>query len=133
MRLVVLVATALVVAAPAAASSITANLTTSTRAPFAGEPWRYTVTVREDGQAIAARMRLYVLRGSRVVRCARDGTLARCSDAARADVIAFRGRRGGVLRWPAALVGSRLTFQASVTTGSTSIRLRAPVTVRRRG
>jgi hypothetical protein len=133
MRPVVLAAVGLVLATPAGAGAepITATLTTSTRAPFAEDPWRYTVTVRQDSRAIAARMRLYVLRGPTVVRCLRGGKLVGCKNAARADWLAFRTQRSGVLRWPAALAGRRLVFQAQVKVGPTWIRLRAPVLVRR--
>jgi len=131
MRLVVLVALALVLAAPASAAIVTANLTTSTTRPIAGEPWRYTVTVRSGGKPIAARMRLQVLRGGAVVGCWKRGRIVRCAASSAGDWIAFRGKRTGVIRWAAESVGTRLTFQAVVRARDETLRLRAPVTVRR--
>jgi hypothetical protein len=121
----------LLLAAPAFAGSVTATLTTSTRAATVGEPWRYTVMVRSGGKPIAARMRLQVLLRERVVGCWRDGALARCPGGSLGDRIAFRGKRTGVIRWRADWVGARLTFRAIVDAGGKRLRLRAPVTVRR--
>lgn len=131
MRLVALAALALVVVAPASAATVTAQLTTSTRAPYAGEAWRYTVTVRIDGKPVAARMRLQVLAGRTVVGCWKRGRLVRCGDASLGEWIAFRGRRTGVTRFTAGSVGTRLTFRAVVESGGATLRLHAPVTVRR--
>jgi hypothetical protein len=112
---------------------VTAKLTTSTRAPIAGEPWRYTVTVRRDGQPITAQMRVAVLRGARVVRCGRRGRLVPCEDASRGEWVVLRGSRSASFRWPQAFAGERLTFRVAVTTGHTRIRLQTPVTVRPAG
>ena len=121
----------LLLAAPASAGSVTATLTTSTRAATVGEPWRYTVMVRSGGKPIAARMRLQVLLRERVVGCWRDGALVRCPGGSLGDRISFHGRRTGVVRWRADWAGVRLTFRAIVDAGGNTLRLRAPVTVRR--
>jgi hypothetical protein len=133
MRLVAIALLVLLLAVPASAASVTATLTTSTRAPTVGEPWRYTVTVRSGGRPIAARMRLQTLVGQTVVGCWKNGALARCRGGSPGDWIAFRGKRTGVIRWRADSVGVRLTFRALVNAGGKTLRLRAPVTVRRSG
>jgi hypothetical protein len=130
-RPVVIALLVLAVATPASAASVTATLTTSTRAATVGEPWRYTVFVRSGGKPIAARMRLQVLFRERVVGCWKAGVLARCRSGTLGDRIAFRGKRTGVIRWRADWVGARLTFRALVEAGGKTLRLRAPVTVRR--
>lgn len=135
MRLVALAALVLLlaVAAPSSAASVTAKLTTSTSAPVVAEPWRYTVTVRRAGKPVAARMRLQILVGGAVVGCWKKGGLARCLDGSLGDWIAFRGKRSGVVRWPAESVGVTLAFRALVTVGKKTFRLRAPVRVRAAG
>lgn len=118
-------------AAPASAGSVTATLITSTRAATVGEPWRYTITVRSGGKPIAARMRLQVLLRERVVGCWKDGALVRCPARSLGDRIAFHGKRTDILRWRAGWAGARLTFRAIVGAGGRTLRLRAPLTVRR--
>ena len=133
MRPVAIALLVLLIAAPASAASVTATLTTSTRAPTVGEPWRYTVAVRRGGKPIAARMQLQVLLRGRIVGCWKEGVLARCRGGSLGDWIVFRGKRTGVFRWRADWVGTRLTFRALVEAGGRTLRLRAPVTVRRPG
>ncbi|HXG76389.1 MAG TPA: hypothetical protein VNJ53_07455 [Gaiellaceae bacterium] len=128
--LVALLAAAL--AAPAtAASPVKTTLVTSTRTPVVGQAWRWTVTARTAGGApLAARMKLQILLGETVVGCFAGGEVRQCTGASPGDWIAFRGRRTGVLRWPAESVGVTLTFQALVKVGKLTRKLRAPVTVR---
>jgi hypothetical protein len=131
MRALGLLAVALVVATSAtAATPIRAKLTTSTAAPAVGQPWRYTVTVRNTaGKPLAARMRLQLLLGTTVVGCWRGGEMAQCLDGSKGDWISFRGKRSGVLRFPAESVGVRLTFRATVKASRQTRNLRAPITV----
>jgi len=131
MRALGLFAVALVVVTSAtAATPIRAKLTTSTAAPVVGQPWRYTVTVRSAaGKPLAARMRLQLLLGTTVVGCWRGGEMAQCLDGSKGDWISFRGKRSGVLRFPAESVGVRLTFRATVKASRQTRNLRAPVTV----
>jgi len=112
-------------------SPVRATMSTSSTTPVAEGPWRYTVVVKDQaGKALAAKMRLLVLSGSTVVRCWKRTRLVVCSNAGAGTWIAFTGKRTGVIRWPAQSAGGKLTFQAIVVTGTRSLRLRAPVTVR---
>jgi hypothetical protein len=82
------------------------------------------------GTPLAARTRLQLLVGTTVVGCWKGGEMAQCLDGSKGDWISFRGRRSGVLRFPAESVGARLTFQAIVKASRQTRRLRAPVTVK---
>ena len=112
-------------------SPVHATMSTSSTTPVAEGPWRYTVVVKDRaGKALAAKMRLQVLSGSTVVRCWKRTRLVVCSNAGAGTWIAFTGKRTGVIRWPAQSAAGKLTFQAIVVSGTRSLRLRAPVTVR---
>ena len=112
-------------------SPVRATMSTSSTTPVAEGPWRYTVVVKDRaGKALPAKMRLQVLSGSTVVRCWKRTRLVVCSNAGAGTWIAFTGKRTGVIRWPAQSAGGKLTFQAIVVTGTRSLHLRAPVTVR---
>jgi hypothetical protein len=127
----VLAAAFALVAPAGAAPPIRATLTASTPTPVVDRPWRYTVVVRSaTGQPIAARMRLQILLGQTVVGCWKGGRMTQCADGGLGDWIAFRGRRSGVLTFPAESVGVRLTFRAVVRASGQVRLLRAPVTVR---
>ena len=130
--LLVACAAALVAAAVAwAADPVTATLSTSSTMPVADLPWRYTVSVRnEAGDPLAARVRLHVLRGTRLVGCLKRTGIVRCTHAEAGTSIAFRGSRSGRIVWSARWVGVRLTFRAVVVSGEQTLLLRAPVTVR---
>lgn len=132
MRALVLVAVLLALAAPAtAAGPIMAKLTTTTATPVVDQPWRWTVTVRTAaGKPLAARAKLQILLGETVVGCWKGGAMVQCAGASPGDWISFRGKRTGVLRWPAESVGVRLTFQALVKAAKQTRKLRAPVTVK---
>jgi hypothetical protein len=126
-------ALALTVAAASAASPapVRATLETSSTKPVVETAWRYTVVVKtRDGQPLAARMRLQILRGRTVVGCWKRSEIAPCSGAQEGTWISFKGRRTGVIRWPARSAGVKRTFQAIVVAGGRSLRLRAPLTVR---
>jgi hypothetical protein len=131
-QLVILCAVTLILAASAAAATpISATMSTSATKPQADTPWRYTVVVKDRaGTALPARMRLQVLRGSTVVRCWKRAAMRACSRADAGTWISFTGRRTDVIRWPARLAGARLTFQAIVVAGTDALRLRAPLTIR---
>jgi hypothetical protein len=132
MRALVLLGAVLLVAAPAgAASPISAKLTTSTATPAVGQAWRYTVTVRSAaGRPLAARAKLQLLVGLTVVGCWKGGEMVQCFGQTAGDWIAFRGRRSGVLRFPAESVGVKLSFQATIRALRQTRKLRAPVTVK---
>ena len=105
-------------------------MSTSSTKPLAETPWRYTVVVKDRaGKALAAKMRLQVLPGARVVRCWKRTRLVACSNAGAGTWISFKGKRTGVIRWPEQFAGEKLTFQAIVVSETRSLRLRAPVTV----
>ena len=131
MRLVGLALAVLVLASSAAAASpIRATLTTSSAKPVVDRPWRWTVTVKSAaGKPLAAKMRLQILVGTTVVGCWKNGVMAQCLDGSLGQWISFKGRRSGVLTWPAQSVGVKLTFQAVVKAERQIRKLRAPVTV----
>jgi hypothetical protein len=122
----------LVLAAPAAAvSPVHATMSTSSTKPLADTPWRYTIVVKDqDGKSLAAKVRLQLLRGARVVRCWKSTAMVRCSGARAGTWISFKGKRTGIIAWPARLAGSRLTFRATVVAATQALTLRAPLTVR---
>src|SRR5437879_9408854 len=117
MRVAVVAAavSALLVAQPATAAMIKLKLVTSTAKPVVGEPWRYTLTVRSaSGTPLRAAVRLQLLQRQTVVGCWKGAAMVRCVGKAAGDWIAFRGRRSGVLRFPARYLGAKLIFQATV-------------------
>ena len=134
MRLLVLaILAALLVPSAAASTQVRAVLRTSSATPVVDEPWRYTVTVRSAaGKPLAARMRLQILVGTTVVGCWKGGEMAQCLDGSLGSWIVFKGKRTGVLTWPAQSVGVKLTFRAIVVAQKRTFRLRAPVTVQPR-
>ncbi len=114
----------------ATAAPIVAKLTTSTSRPVVGQPWRYTITVRSaSGAPLAARTKLQLLLGETVVGCWKGGAMVQCFSNAEGEWITFRGKRSGVLRFPAQSLGVKLTFQAIVKAQRQTRRLRAFVTV----
>jgi hypothetical protein len=134
LRLLVLCVLALTVVAAAAAAAVPdpvrATLTTSSTMPVVDTPWRYTIVVKNaDGRPLAARARLQILLGDVVVGCWKRTAMVACSGANAGTWIRFKGRRTGVLTWPAQSADVKLTFQAVVVAGTRSLRLRAPVTV----
>ena len=114
----------------AAANPVKASLTTSSAKPVVDQPWRWTVVVKNSaGRPIAARMRLQILVGTTVVGCWKGTAITQCTGAKAGTWIAFKGKRTGVIAWPAQSAGIKLTFQAVVVAQSRTLRLRAPVTV----
>lgn len=132
MRALGIAALALLLAVPAtAAAPIRATLTTSSPTPVVDQPWRYTVTVRSaSGVPLAAKVKLQLLLGQTVVGCWKAGAMVQCFSQAAGDWIAFKGKRTGVLRFPAQSVGVKLTFQATVKASGQVRRLRVAVTVK---
>lgn len=122
-------AVAAVVAATPAGAAVRVTLTATTKAPKVGEAWRWTVTARDGTKPVAARVKLQIVLGDIVVGCWKDGAMAQCAGKTAGDAISFRGKRTGVIRWPAESVGVALTFQAVVTANKRTQRLRTPVRV----
>jgi hypothetical protein len=117
-------------AVPSATAPIRATLTTTTATPVVGQPWRWKVVVRSaTGRPLRAKLRLQILFAGTVVGCWKNGAMTQCTGADAGAWIPFRGRRSGVLTWPAESVGVKLTFQAIVVAQKQTRRLRAPVTV----
>ena len=113
-----------------AATPIRASMTTSSPKPVVDQPWRWTVVVKNSaGGPIAARMRLQILLGTTVVGCWKGTAMTQCTGAKAGTWIAFKGKRSGVITWPAESVGIKLTVQAVVVAQTRTLRLRAPVTV----
>jgi hypothetical protein len=133
MRLIlfVFVAALALAASAAAAGPVRATMSTSSTQPLAGMPWRYTIVVKDQaGNPLAAKVRLQLLRGARVVGCWKTTAMVRCSGARAGTWIAFKGKRTAVIAWPARSAGVRLVFRATVVAGTQALTLRAPVTVR---
>ena len=105
-------------------------MTTSSAKPVVDQPWRWTVTVKNSaGKLVAAKMRLQILLGPTVVGCWKGTAMTPCSGPNAGTWIAFKGKRSGIITWPAQSAGIKLTFQAVVVAESRTLRLRAPVTV----
>jgi hypothetical protein len=133
MRIVVvgLAALALAATATAATNPVRATMSTTSTTPLVDTPWRYTIVVKDRaGKPLAAKARLQILLGTLVVGCWKDTAMTQCSGAAAGTWIAFKGKRTGVLTWPAQSAGIKLTFQATVVAAGRSLKLRAPVTVK---
>ncbi len=125
--------TLFLVASASAADPIRATLTTSTTQPLVGEPWRYTITVEDrSGRSLAARARLQILDGKRVVGCWKSRAMVRCSGARAGSWIPFKGKRSATIVWPAFLGTGRLEFRAVIVTGAQTLRLPATVIVQPR-
>ena len=99
--------------------------------PVADTPWRYTIVVEDrGGKPLPAKARLQILVGTLVVGCWKGTAMTRCSGATSGTWIAFKGKRTGVLSWPARSAGVKRTFVATVVAGGRSLKLRAPVSVK---
>jgi hypothetical protein len=135
MRLLLVVAAALLVVASASAATPTnpvrVTMSTSSTAPLVDTPWRYTIVVKDRaGKPLAAKARLQILLGTLVVGCWKRTAMVQCSGARSGTWISFKGKRTGVLTWPAQSAGVKLTFQATVVAADRALKLRAPVTVK---
>jgi hypothetical protein len=133
MRLLVLAAIvvlALTATAAAGMNPVRASMTTSSTKPVVDTPWRYTIVVNDRaGKPLAAKARLQILVGTLVVGCWKQAAIVQCSGATAGTWIPFKGKRTGVITWPAQSAGVKLTFQATVVAAGSSLKLRAPVTV----
>jgi hypothetical protein len=133
MRLLVpvaVVALALAATAVGGTSPVRASMTTSSTQPLVDTPWRYTILVKDrSGKPLAAKARLQILLGTLVVGCWKQTAIVQCSGASAGTWIPFKGKRTGVITWPAQSAGVKLAFQATVVAAGRSLKLRAPVTV----
>jgi len=121
---------AVLVSGSSAAAPATLKLVTSTAKPVVDQPWRWTVSARSaSGKPLPAKMRLQILLGETVVGCWKGKAMVQCLGAGSGTWIPFKGKKTGVLTWPAQSIGAKLTFQAVVVTGGRTRKLRAPVTV----
>ena len=136
MRLLLVCIAALVLVASAGAANapvnpVRATMSTTSTMPVADTPWRYTIVVKDrGGKPLRAKARLQLLLGTRVVGCWKRTAMTKCSGATSGSWIIFKGRRTGVLTWPAQSAGNRRTFVATVVAGGRSLELRAPLTVK---
>lgn len=136
MRLLLVCIAALVLVASAGAANapvnpVRATMSTTSTMPVADTPWRYTIVVEDrSGKPLRAKARLQLLLGTRVVGCWKRTAMTKCSGATSGSWIIFKGRRAGVLTWPAQSAGSRRTFVATVVAAGRSLKLRAPLTVK---
>jgi hypothetical protein len=110
---------------------VRATMSTTSTTPLVDTPWRYTIVVKDrSGKPVRAKARLQILLGTAVVGCWKATAMTQCSGATAGSWIPFRGKRTGVLTWPAQSAGIKLTFQGTVVAAGRSLRLRAPVTVK---
>ena len=136
MRLLLVLAAALAVVASASAATtpskpVHASMSTTSTKPLVDTPWRYTIVVQDRaGKPLAAKARLQILLGNLVVGCWKGSAIEQCSGARSGTWIAFKGKRTGVITWPAQSAGVKLTFQATVVAAGRALKLRAPVTVK---
>ena len=113
MRLLFVCIAALVLVASAGAANqpvnpVRATMTTASTMPVADTPWRYTIVVKDrGGKPLPAKARLQTLVGTRVVECWKRTAMTRCSGAASGTWIAFKGKRTGILSWPARSAGEQ--------------------------
>lgn len=120
-----------VTASAVAANPVRASMTTTSTQPLVDTPWRYTIVVKDSaGRPLTAKVRLQILLGTLVVGCWKATAIVQCSGATAGTWIPFKGKRTGVITWPAQSAGVKLTFQATVVAAGRSVKLRAPVTVR---
>jgi hypothetical protein len=125
----------LAVAATASAANspnpVRATMSTTSTTPLVDTPWRYTIVVKDrSGKPLQAKARLQILLGTLVVGCWKRTAMTQCSGATAGTWIPFKGKRTGVLTWPAQSAGIKLTFQATVVAAGRSLKLRAPVSVK---
>lgn len=128
-RLTFVVVLVAAVAATPAAAAVKVTLTATTTKPKVGEAWRWTVTAREGGKPVAARVKLQIVLGDMVVGCWKAGAMTQCAGKTAGEAIPFRGSRTGVIRWPAESVGAPLAFRVVITASKRTQRLRIPVRV----
>jgi hypothetical protein len=106
-------------------------MSTSSTEPLVETPWRYTIVVNDRaGKPLAAKAKLQILVGTLVVGCWKVTEIVQCSGANAGTWIPFKGKRTGVIRWPARSAGVKLAFQVTVVAAGRALKLRAPVTVR---
>ena len=134
-RTAVVCVAALAIAATANAATppnpVRATMSTTSTTPLADTPWRYTIVVKDrSGKPLQAKVRLQILLGTLVVGCWKATAMTQCSGVSAGTWISFKGKRTGVLTWPAQSSGIKLTFQATVVAAGRSLKLRAPVTVK---
>lgn len=132
-RLLLIVALALLVASAAAAAinPVRATMATTSTQPLVDTPWRYTIVVKDRaGKPLAAKAKLQILLGTLVVGCWKATEIVQCTGANAGTWIPFKGKRTGVITWPAQSAGVKLTFQATVVAAGRLLKLRTPVTVR---
>ena len=134
-RVVIACLAVLAFAAAASAGTSTnpvrATMSTTSTSPLVDTPWRYTIVVKDAaGRPLPAKARLQILLGTVVVGCWKATAIVQCSGATAGTWIPFKGKRTGVLTWPAQSAGVKLTFQATVVAAGRSLKLRAPVTVK---
>ena len=134
MRLALVLGVALVLTTSASAANtnpVRATMSTTSTTPLVDTPWRYTIVVKDRaGKPLAAKARLQILLGTLVVGCWKGTEMTQCSGASSGTWITFKGKRTGVLTWPAQSAGVKLTFLATVVAAGKSLKLRAPVTVK---
>ena len=134
-RTAVVCVAALAIAATANAATppnpVRATMSTTSTTPLVDTPWRYTIVVKDrSGRPLQAKVRLQILLGTLVVGCWKVSAMTQCSGANAGTWIPFKGKRTGVLTWPAQSAGIKLTFRATVVAAGRSLKLGAPVTVK---
>lgn len=123
-------ATAVLAGPAAAAAPVRATLTVTSTTPAVGAPWRWTVKTTAAGKPVKATVKIQILLGATVVGCWQNGKMQACTGAKSGHPIASRGTVSKPIAWTAQSRNVPLTFQAVVTAGGKTQRLRARLTVR---
>jgi hypothetical protein len=118
------------VLAPTAEAAVVTKLTATSHTPKVGQAWQWTVTATDGGKPAGAKARVQIEVFGRVVGCLKGGQMKQCTGANAGDLMSFVGSKKGTIRWPAESRGVTVTFQAVVTAGGKTTKLRYPVTVK---
>lgn len=130
-RLALAALAAALLAAPAtAATPVKATLSVTSRTPAVGAPWRWTVKTTAAGKPARATVKIQILLGATVVGCWKGGKMQACTGAKAGDPIPSRGTVSRPIAWTDQSRNIALTFQAVVTAGGKTQRLRAQLEVK---
>ena len=122
-------ATAALGGAARAATPVRATLTVTSTSPAVGVPWRWTVRTVSGGMPARATVKIQILLGGAVVGCWKGGMMKPCAGPLAGDPIPSRGTVSKPIAWTAQSRGIPLTFQAVVTAGGRTQKLRAQLRV----
>jgi hypothetical protein len=122
---------AAILPAPAAsAAPVKATLTVTSKTPAVGVPWRWTVRTTAASKPAKASVRIQILLSGVVVGCWKAGKMQPCSGPTAGDPIASKGTVTKPIAWTEQSRNIALTFQAVVTAGGKTQKLKAQLKVK---